>query len=129
MSNKRKRRLPSAREFPPSPSPCQPFPIVRLDIDQTRRDFAERWQERAERIKSRGVLPPEGWVDQPIPDIKRDSDKSLSRSAQAVLERLQNGRRPGKNEDWKTFQRAIEKKGTRLSIRQLDRLVRRLMPK
>jgi uncharacterized protein YoaH (UPF0181 family) len=69
QASKRPRSRP-AREFPPSPLPSQPCPIHSLDIEETRRAFAERWRERDE-VKKRwqriGVLPPEGWLFPAVP--------------------------------------------------------------
>jgi hypothetical protein len=136
MPDEQKRRAQASRKkrirrgkLPPTPDPYQPLPIDRLDVEQTRDEFAERWQRQQEIIRARGVLPPEHW-----PDIKRNSGSaaasaSLRTRERVVLERLQAGHLPGKREAWKAFQLAIEKKlGKPTSIRQLARLVRRLMP-
>jgi hypothetical protein len=141
MLDEQKRRAQASRKkhirrgkLPATPDPYQPLPIDQLDVEQTRDEFDERWQRQQEIIRARGVLPPEHW-----PDIKRDSGSAappsmmprMSARDRAVLERLQAGHRPGeKDETWKVFQRAIEKKlGKSTSLRQLSRLVRRLMPK
>ncbi len=99
MASKQKRHTIRRGKLPPSPDPYQPFPTDQLDVDQTRHEFAERWQERAERIKSRGVLPPEGWW---FPaDIKPPSPK-----APASKRRRSSGRPPGSSHkyDWAAWE-------------------------